>query len=123
MAGNLTSAELDAAIDAGEIDTVVVAFPDAQGRLVGKRVAARFWRDEVRGHGAEACNYLLSVDVDLNTVDGYAMSSWEKATATCCSCPTSTRCAASRGQPERRSSSPTSRGRTAPRWCSPRAAS
>ncbi|MDQ1082822.1 MULTISPECIES: glutamine synthetase family protein [Microbacterium] len=78
MAGTLTTADLDAAIDAGEIDTVVVAFPDAQGRLVGKRVAARFWRDEVLPHGAEACNYLLSVDVDLNTVDGYAMSSWEK---------------------------------------------
>ncbi|AOX45584.1 glutamine synthetase family protein [Microbacterium sp. BH-3-3-3] len=77
MAGNLTTAELDAAIETGEIDTVVVAFPDAQGRLVGKRVAARFWRDEVLPHGAEACNYLLSVDVDLNTVDGYAMSSWE----------------------------------------------
>jgi glutamine synthetase len=78
MAGNLTTAELDAAIDRGEIDTVIVAFPDAQGRLVGKRVAARFWRDEVLPHGAEACNYLLSVDVDLNTVDGYAMSSWDK---------------------------------------------
>lgn len=78
MAGNLTTAELDAAIDSGEIDTVVVALPDAQGRLVGKRVAARFWRDEVLPHGAEACNYLLSVDVDMNTVDGYAMSSWEK---------------------------------------------
>ena len=69
---------MDAAIDSGEIDTVIVAFPDAQGRLVGKRVAARFWRDEVLPHGAEACNYLLSVDVDLNTVDGYAMSSWDK---------------------------------------------
>ncbi|KTS56023.1 glutamine synthetase [Microbacterium testaceum] len=78
MAGNLTTAELDAAIDSGEIDTVIVAFPDAQGRLVGKRVSARFWRDEVLPHGAEACNYLLSVDVDLNTVDGYAMSSWDK---------------------------------------------
>ena len=44
MAGNLTTAELDAAIDAGEIDTVIVAFPDAQGRLVGKRVSGRFWR-------------------------------------------------------------------------------
>lgn len=78
MAGNLSSEDLDAAIEAGEIDTVVVAFPDAQGRLVGKRVAARFWRDEVLPHGVEACNYLLSVDVDLNTVDGYAMSSWDK---------------------------------------------
>lgn len=78
MPGNLTAEQLDAAIESGEIDTVVVAFPDAQGRLVGKRVAARFWRDEVLPHGAEACNYLLSVDVDLNTVDGYTMSSWEK---------------------------------------------
>jgi len=68
---------LSAAIDAGEIDTVIVAFPDAQGRLVGKRVSGRFWQDVVLPHGAEACNYLLSVDVDLNTVDGYAMSSWE----------------------------------------------
>lgn len=78
MPGNLTYAELDAAIAAGEIDTVIVAFADAQGRLVGKRVSARLFQEEVRDHGAEACNYLLSVDVDMNTVDGYAMSSWEK---------------------------------------------
>jgi glutamine synthetase len=71
-------AELEAAIDAGEIDTVIVAFADAQGRLAGKRVSARLFRDEVLPHGAEACNYLLSVDVDMNTVDGYAMSSWEQ---------------------------------------------
>lgn len=77
MPGNLTVADLDAAIVAGEIDTVIVAFPDAQGRLVGKRVSGRMWRDVVLPDGAEACNYLLSVDVDLNTVDGYAMSSWE----------------------------------------------
>ena len=65
------------AIAAGEIDTVIVAFADAQGRLVGKRVSARFFQDVVLPHGAEACNYLLSVDVDMNTVDGYAMSSWD----------------------------------------------
>lgn len=78
MPGTLTAAQLDAAIESGEIDTVIVAFPDAQGRLVGKRVSGRFWQDTVLPHGAEACNYLLSVDVDVNTVDGYAMSSWEK---------------------------------------------
>lgn len=78
MPGTLTAAELDAAIDSGEIDTVIVAFPDAQGRLVGKRVSGRFWQDTVLPHGAEACNYLLSVDVDVNTVEGYTMSSWEK---------------------------------------------
>ena len=78
MSGNLTVGELESAIGAGEIDTVIVAFADAQGRLVGKRVSARFFREEVLTHGAEACNYLLSVDVDMNTVDGYAMSSWDK---------------------------------------------
>ncbi|MCU1424705.1 MAG: glutamine synthetase, partial [Microbacteriaceae bacterium] len=51
---------------------------DMQGRLVGKRVAARFFREEVAPHGAECCNYLLAVDVEMNTVDGYSMSSWEK---------------------------------------------
>jgi glutamine synthetase len=78
MPGNLSVAELNAAIAADEIDTVIVAFADAQGRLVGKRVSARLFQEEVLPHGAEACNYLLSVDVDMNTVDGYAMSSWEK---------------------------------------------
>ena len=77
MPGNLSVDELNAAIAAGEIDTVIVAFADAQGRLVGKRVSARLFQEEVLPHGAEACNYLLSVDVDMNTVDGYAMSSWE----------------------------------------------
>src|SRR5918993_233933 len=78
MPGNLSVSELNAAIAAGDIDTVVVAFADAQGRMVGKRVSARLFQEEVLPHGAEACNYLLSVDVDMNTVDGYAMSSWEK---------------------------------------------
>lgn len=78
MPGNLSVSELNAAIVADEIDTVIVAFGDAQGRLVGKRVSARLFQEEVLPHGAEACNYLLSVDVDMNTVDGYAMSSWEK---------------------------------------------
>lgn len=78
MPGNLSVAELEADIAAGAVDTVIVAFADAQGRLVGKRVAGRFFREDVLAHGAEACNYLLSVDVDMNTVDGYPMSSWEK---------------------------------------------
>ena len=62
----------------GEIDTVIVAFADMQGRLTGKRVSARLFVEEVAAaHGAECCNYLLAVDVDMNTVDGYAMSSWD----------------------------------------------
>jgi glutamine synthetase len=69
--------ELHALVAGGEIDTVVLAFPDMQGRLQGKRFAARFFCEEVLEHGTEGCNYLLAVDADMNTVDGYAMSSWE----------------------------------------------
>jgi glutamine synthetase len=72
----LTPGELDRLMAAGEIDTVIVAFADMQGRLTGKRVSARLFAEEVAAHGAECCNYLLAVDVEMNTVDGYAMSSW-----------------------------------------------
>jgi glutamine synthetase len=65
-------------IETGDIDTVVVAFTDMQGRLQGKRLHARYFVDHVVGHGTEGCNYLLAVDVDMNTVDGYAISSWDK---------------------------------------------
>src|ERR1700733_12220577 len=63
---------------AGRIDPALLALPDMQGRLQGKRLTARHFLDAVVAHGAEACNYLLAVDVDMNTVDGYAMSSWER---------------------------------------------
>lgn len=75
--GNLTLDELNTLIDKREIDTVLLAFPDMQGRLVGKRVSARLFQDEVAAHGAEACNYLIAVDVEMNTVGGYTLSSWE----------------------------------------------
>jgi len=74
----LSVEELHALVAGGEIDTVVLAFPDMQGRLQGKRFAARFFLDEVLHHGTEGCNYLLAVDTDMNTVDGYAMSSWDR---------------------------------------------
>jgi glutamine synthetase len=74
----LTLEELRLAVDAGEIDTVVLALVDMQGRLQGKRLHAPFFLNEVAEHGSEACNYLLAVDVDMNTVDGYAMSSWSR---------------------------------------------
>lgn len=73
----LSVEELHALVAGGEIDTVVLAFPDMQGRLQGKRFAARFFLDEVLHHGTEGCNYLLAVDADMNTVDGYEMSSWD----------------------------------------------
>ncbi|MFJ3924275.1 glutamine synthetase family protein [Streptomyces sp. NPDC090022] len=74
----LAPEELRALVASGEIDTVVLAFPDMQGRLQGKRFAAQFFLDEVLSHGTEGCNYLLAVDTDMNTVDGYEMSSWER---------------------------------------------
>ena len=61
----------------GEIDTVIVALTDMQGRLQGKRFHARFFLDEVVAHNTEACAYLLAVDTEMNTVDGYALASWE----------------------------------------------
>lgn len=77
MPGMLGMAELGQLVSSGEIDTVIVAFADMQGRLTGKRVAARLFVEEVAAHGAECCNYLLAVDVEMNTVGGYAMSSWD----------------------------------------------
>lgn len=68
---------LRAEVEAGLIDTVAVSITDMQGRLQGKRIHAQYFVDEVLGHGTEGCNYLLAVDVDMNTVDGYALSSWD----------------------------------------------
>jgi glutamine synthetase len=65
-------------IGSGEVDTVVIAFTDMQGRLQGKRLHASYFIDVVIEQGVEGCNYLLGVDVDMNTVEGYAMTSWEK---------------------------------------------
>ncbi|MFL6108519.1 MAG: glutamine synthetase family protein [Marmoricola sp.] len=62
----------------GTIDTVVVAFTDMQGRLQGKRLHGQYFLDVVVEHGTEGCNYLLGVDVDMNTVGGYAITSWER---------------------------------------------
>jgi glutamine synthetase len=70
--------ELRKAVSDGTVDTVLLALVDMQGRLQGKRLTASFFLDQVVEHDAEGCNYLLAVDVDMNTVDGYAMSSWEK---------------------------------------------
>jgi glutamine synthetase len=74
----IPKAELEAKIASGAIDTVVVAMTDMQGRLVGKRLDGKYFLSDVLKHGTEGCNYLLAVDVDMNTVPGYAMSSWEK---------------------------------------------
>ena len=76
--GMIDLRELESRVEKGEIDTIVLAFTDMQGRLIGKRVSARFFVDDIAAHGAECCNYLLAVDVEMNTVDGYRISSWER---------------------------------------------
>jgi glutamine synthetase len=74
----LTIDELRAATENGSVDTVLLAIADMQGRLQGKRLTATHFLSDVAEHGAEGCNYLLAVDVEMNTVGGYAMSSWER---------------------------------------------
>jgi glutamine synthetase len=69
--------ELRKAVAEGTVDTVLLGFADMQGRFQGKRLVGHHFVEEVLAHGAEACNYLLAVDVEMNTVAGYAMSSWE----------------------------------------------
>src|SRR6187402_3632731 len=77
MSGNLTLDELKKAVGAGEIDTVVVCFPDMQGRLVGKRFQAEFFIDGAHKE-THACDYLLANDIDMEPVPGYAAASWDK---------------------------------------------
>jgi glutamine synthetase len=61
-----------------DIDTVLTVFPDLQGRLVGKRVTAHYFRDHVQGDGVHACNYLLAVDVDMTPLPGYEFANWDE---------------------------------------------
>src|SRR3954452_9391508 len=74
----MTVEELKQAVADGAVDTVLLAIADMEGRLQGKRLTASHFLGDVLEHGAEGCNYLLAVDVDMTTVEGYAMSSWER---------------------------------------------
>jgi glutamine synthetase len=74
----LSPDELRLAVTDGDIDTVILALTDMQGRLQGKRLSAEFFLEEVAHEFSEGCNYLLAVDVDMNTVDGYQISSWDR---------------------------------------------
>ncbi len=74
----MTIDDLKKAAAEGAVDTVQLVIADMEGRLQGKRLTAGYFLDHVLEHGAEGCNYLLAVDVEMNTVSGYAMSSWER---------------------------------------------
>jgi len=62
----------------GEIDTVLLAFTDLYGRFMGKRLDAEFFLEEAVADGTHACDYLLTVDMEMETVPGYAFASWER---------------------------------------------
>jgi glutamine synthetase len=79
MAGNLDRRALEKRIGNGDIDTVLVVFPDMQGRFMGKRVMGDFFLHEILGdEGMHACNYLLTVDVDMEPLPGYRYANWDK---------------------------------------------
>jgi glutamine synthetase len=71
--------ELAALVESGEIDTVIVAFTDMQGRLMGKRLHAEFFiEDDIAEHGVEGCNYLLALEMEMDPIPGYQIASWEQ---------------------------------------------
>src|SRR5260370_16972997 len=65
-------------IRGGEIDSVIVAVPDVFGRVVGKRVTGQFFLDCVAEHGTHGCNYLLTVDIEMEPMSGFKLANWEK---------------------------------------------
>jgi glutamine synthetase len=74
----LSADELRADVESGAIDTVVVAFTDMQGRLLGKRLHAEYFLDDALDHGVEGCNYLLALEMEMDPVPGYGIASWEQ---------------------------------------------
>src|SRR3990172_8915022 len=71
--------ELEAEVASGAIDTVIAAFTDMQGRLMGKRLHGEFFVEEMAaGHDVEGCNYLLALDMEMDPIPGYEIASWER---------------------------------------------
>ena len=73
----MTPDDLRPLVSTGEVDTVLAAFTDGYGRLLGKRIDATFFLDHTIGHGTHACDYLLTVDMEMEPVAGYEFASWE----------------------------------------------
>src|SRR4030067_3472739 len=79
--------ELEARVRDGRVDTLIVAFTDMQGRLMGKRVQAQAFLSGVIDHGAHFCTYLLGTDMEMNTPDGFALMNWETGYSDCIAAP------------------------------------
>ncbi len=78
MQGRIELEELRRLVADGDIETVLVVFPDMYGRLVGKRIVGRYFIEEVAEAGIHACDYLLACDIDMDPVPGYQFTSWAK---------------------------------------------
>jgi glutamine synthetase len=76
--GMLTLEQLAAAVQSGTVDTVLVVFTDHYGRFMGKRFDAEFFLDEIADHGTHGCDYLLTVDMEMEPVPGYRFANWER---------------------------------------------
>jgi glutamine synthetase len=76
--GMLTREGLSGLVERGEIETVLAVFPDLYGRLLGKRLDAGFFLEEVADGGTHACDYLLTIDMEMEPVSGYAFAGWEQ---------------------------------------------
>src|ERR1700689_4109799 len=76
--GRLSYKDLLVLIRSGEVDTVILAITDMQGRLQGKRMDASFFADDIGEAAIDGCSYLLASDVDMHTVDGFALTSWDR---------------------------------------------
>src|SRR5437016_14503913 len=75
---SMTLQSLKTQIRSGIIDTVIVALPDPFGRLVGKRFRGEVFLDSVAKHGTHGCNYLLTVNIEMDPLDGFKVASWDK---------------------------------------------
>ena len=75
--GMLTLEQLKQRADAGDIETVVTVFPDLYGRLMGKRITAEYFLGAVAHSGMHACDYLYTVDMEMEPVPGYQYANWE----------------------------------------------
>ena len=78
VTGMLSLAQLREAVDAGRVDTVLVAFTDLYGRFMGKRLDAGFFLDSAVSDGVHACDYLLTADMEMEPVRGYRLANWER---------------------------------------------
>jgi glutamine synthetase len=78
MSGRLDRAQLERLVAKGDVDTVLTVFPDTFGRLMGKRVVGNYFVDHALKDGVHACIYLFTVDMEMEPLPGFKLTSWER---------------------------------------------